>query len=161
MRIAVAASLSGVAAHPRSAGARQPAFAWPLGIAAGVLFEVIPGTERHAGGQAGTVLRGVRITDARDVPDAPRSSWPADEIEWVSVAGLVGVEPREARAWLATVDGWILEERFASAKGWQPDADLLEAVREDALRIVLDERRRSRRRRKATDARDLEAVEST
>ena len=115
---------------------------------AGVLFEVIPGSERRAGGLAGTVLRGVRIADARDVPDAPRTSWPVDAIEWVSVAGLVGVEPKEARAWLSLVTEWVREE------GGSVGEELLEAMHEDALRIVLDERNRSRRKRKNADARD-------
>lgn len=84
-----------------------------------MLFEIIPGSERHAGGLAGTVLRGVRVADARDVPDAPRSSWPADAIEWVSVAGLVGVDPGEARTYLETVERWLLEERWANGKGWE------------------------------------------
>jgi hypothetical protein len=129
-------------------GAKQPAFGWPLGIAAGALFEIIPGSERHAGGLAGTVIRGVRISDSRDVPDAPRSSWPADSVEWVSVAGLVGVDPKEVRAWLSIIAEWIAEEHRA------PSECLLEAMREDALRIVLEGRQRSRRKRKDAEVRD-------
>lgn len=144
----------------RPAPAKKPAFAWPFGVAAGVLFEVVPGSERNAGGLAGTVVRGVRIATQAEVRDEPRSSWPADLVEWVSLDGLVGLEPKEARAWLELADQWVDEECGTGGKRKRKiEPDLLEAIRRDALAVILEERKRSRRKRKAAAMREIGGVE--
>ena len=142
----------------RPAPAKQPAFAWPFGVAAGVLFEVVSGSERNAGGLAGTVVRGVRIATQSEVRDAPRSSWPADAVEWVSLDGLVGLEPKEARAWLELADQWAAEECGIGGKR-KIEPDLLEAIWMDALAVILEERKRSRRKRKAATVREIGGTE--
>lgn len=144
-------------ARPATA-AKQPAFAWPLGVASGVLFEVIPGSERNAGGLAGTVVRGARIATQAEVPDSPRSSWPADSVEWVSLGGLVGLEPKEARAWLELAEQWANEERGTGVVKRRVDDELLEALRADALAVILEERKCSRRKRKAAASRETGAA---